>query len=130
MSYAITWEPKGAVKRFFGKVTGSELIQGVVEIQRDVRFDSMRWVINDLLEVTEISCTTADIEQIAAMDIGAALTNKYIKVAVVATNPEIVGLAQHYADTTLNVYPTRIFATHAEAKAWIGSNTDDLPWWR
>lgn len=119
MSYAISWEANGAVKRFFGNVTGDDMIQAVVEIEAGGRFDDMRYVINDLLDATGFSCSSQDVDEIAAVDMAAARTNKDIRIAVVATQPGIIELARQYADSPMNVYPARIFATLADARSWL-----------
>ena len=60
------------------------------------------------------------VDEIAAIDWGASLSNRKIRIAMVATHPEVVALAGHYARSTMNVYPTRIFPTMAEGRAWLG----------
>ena len=51
MSYEILWETKGVVKRFFGHVTSNELFQAGVDLQGNVRFDQLKYVINDFLGI-------------------------------------------------------------------------------
>ena len=52
MPYEIVWEPKGAVKRFFGRVSDAEVLQSGLEIECDPRFDNLNFVINDVLAGT------------------------------------------------------------------------------
>jgi hypothetical protein len=63
------------------------------------------------------------VDEIAAIDQAAALVNPKIRVAVVATAPEIIAAASQYADSPMNIYLTRIFSTPADARAWLGSPT-------
>lgn len=121
MGYTITWGARGAVKHFFGEVTGNDVMRSVVEIERDARFDRLRYVINDLLAATAFSCSLQDVDEIAAIDLAASRTNANILIAAVATMPEIVAAARLYAESTMNVYPTRVFATLEEAWAWIAT---------
>ena len=122
MSYEIIWEPAGVIKRFFGEINGAELMQAGIDTEGSSRFDELRYVINDFLEVTAFSVGTDHVDEIAAIDQAASITNRNIRIAVVATHPEIVALADHYARSPMNVYPTRIFLTMAEGRAWLGAS--------
>ncbi len=132
MSYEIIWESHGAVKRFLGHVNSFELIQSVIDVERDARFDDLHYVINDFLGCTRFSIHDRVVEDMAVMDKGASFSNPDIKIAVVVTSPQIIAAAREYVNSELNVYPTRIFATEGEARAWLGtsvqaSNSDVLP---
>lgn len=122
MSYEIIWEPCGVIKRFFGHVTSHDLLQSVVEIEMDARFDELRYCINDFLGITGISSSPQDVEEISVVDKGASLTNPRIKIAVVTTSPEVISLANEYANSSLNSYPTRIFSSLDEAGSWLAAN--------
>ena len=109
------------MKRFFGYVSRKEMLQTVIDTESDPRFDDLRFVINDFLDVRNISVSSDDVEYISAVDRAAAATNPNIRIAVVANRPEIIALADQYANSPMNAYPTRIFATLAEARAWLGT---------
>ncbi len=119
MSYELTWEQRGVVKRFFGSVTNDELMQSVIETERDARFDDIRYVINDFLACTECLIETRTVDEVAAIDSVAALTNSRIHIAIVTNLPEIVAAAKQYAESPINVYTTRIFATLKDARTWL-----------
>lgn len=119
MGCELHWEARGVVKRYFGHVSSEQLLEPVISTEADVRFDRLRFVINDFLEAQSVAYTPADIEGIAAHDIGAASVNPDIKVAIVTTLPEVIELVQHYEKASTQAYPTRIFSTMAEARAWV-----------
>lgn len=119
MSYEIIWETRGVVKRFFGDVTSHDMLQSVVETEGAPQFDDLRFVINDFLGITGVSSSLQDVEEVAAIDSIAAITNSRIKVAVVATSSVIIELAESYIRSPLNQYPTKIFQTLAEARQWL-----------
>lgn len=119
MSYEVHWEPRGAIKRFWGRVSSQDMIRSVVETEADARFDSLRYVINDCREVDQIAFSSEDVSNVSAMDLGASRTNPAIRIAVVATMAELIAFAEQYANSALNVYPTRIFATMEDARAWV-----------
>lgn len=97
------------------------MLQSVIDTESDPRFDDLRFVINDFLDVQNISISSDDVEYISAVDRAAAVTNSNIRIAVVANRPEIIALADQYANSPMNAYPTRVFATLAEARAWLGA---------
>lgn len=119
MSYEIHWEPRGVVKRFFGAVDGRDLIDSLVAVEESPQFDELRFVVNDFLAAESVTIGLDEVQTIASIDMAAALTNPNIVIAVVATNAEITALARQYAESPMNTYPTRIFATLAEARAWL-----------
>jgi hypothetical protein len=119
MSYELTWEPRGAIKRFYGRVTGKEFEQATTEIEGDERFDDLRFVIVDFSGVTEFSISDASLDYVAAIENAAALTNPKISVGIVASSPEAIKVAEQYASSRLVVYPTQIFPTQEETRAWL-----------
>jgi hypothetical protein len=124
VSLELHWEPRGVVKRFSGHVTGGDLLAPVIGIESDVRFEQLRYVINDLLDVQSFVVTRADVEDIAAQDIGAAATNSKIKVAIVAVGPEVIDLVEQYVKAADGAYPTATFSTMEEAREWASTPLD------
>jgi hypothetical protein len=125
LGYEQHWEDRGVVKRYFGQVSSEELLAPVIATEADERFDRLRFVINDFLDAKSVAFTQADIEAIAAHDRGAALTNPYIKVAVVAAQPEVIALVRRYMQAAALAYPTSIFSTMADARAWVAAPMQD-----
>lgn len=121
MSYDIRWEPRGVVKHFYGEVTDHDMMHSVIETESDPRFDELRYVINDFLDCAACAVANKTVDKIAVADCGAAFTNPHIRIAVVTTAPEIVSLTVRYAQSPLNRYPTRLFATIEDAQAWLNS---------
>lgn len=119
MCYQIVWEPRGVVKRFFGHLTDHDMLQSVLDTESDSRFDDLRYVINDFSGITGSCVDTSTIEDISVADSGAARSNPSIRIAVVTSAPEIRRLSECYANSPLNTYETRTFATEAEARSWL-----------
>lgn len=119
MSYELRWEPHGVIKRFYGEVTDHDVMQSVIDIESDMRFDAVRYVINDFLQCTGYAVSGETVDQIAVIDCGASHTNSHIRIAVVTTSPEVVALATRYAQSPVNRYPMRMFATMDEARTWV-----------
>jgi hypothetical protein len=51
------------------------------------------------------------------------MTNANICVAIVTTCPKVIAMAEVYARSPLNPYPTSILATLQEARDWIESRS-------
>ena len=119
MSYQIIWYPKGAIKRFSGRVSGSDIYHSVVDMHRDPEFDSIRYVINDFLAAESLSFAGFDIHEVAAIDQAASASNPNILIAVVASKREIIDLAREYVESPLCFYPTEIFPDMATAERWL-----------
>lgn len=120
MAYELTWEKQtGVVKRFDGYVTADEIARATVETQGDMRFDDLRYVINDFLACTEYVDDIKVIDEIAATDGAASLYNKKLVVAIVTTMPEIKRAAERYAKSSFHPNPASIFTTLADARGWI-----------
>jgi hypothetical protein len=92
----------------------------VSETEGDQRFDSLRYVINDFSGCISLNVMPSVVEEIAAIDHAAASMNRNIRIAIVATLPEVLAVANAYKSDPLHVYPTRIFGTMTEARTWLG----------
>ena len=119
MPYDLVWESKGVIKHFYGNVTASELLKAGIDTEADHRFDTYRYVINDFLDCAGLIVSSSVVDEIAAIDLAASASNARIRIAVIATSPEIIAAAAQYAKSDMNVYPTRIFSTLADARAWL-----------
>jgi hypothetical protein len=75
---------------------------------------------NDVLDCTGVTASPPEIEEIAAIDRAAAIINPNIRIAMVATLPEVVVAANACANDTLTIYPTGVFCSMADARAWLG----------
>jgi hypothetical protein len=121
MSLELNWEPPdGLVKRHFGHVTGAEVLEGNRIAEADARFDMLRYVIDDFTDCNSLDTSRADIEAIAAIDGAASVSNPSIRIAIVATHPEVMAASTAYANSALKSYTTQLFPTVAQARAWLG----------
>lgn len=123
MSYELVWEPSGVVMRLSGFVSNAELMRARGDVDGNERFDELRHVICDFRTSTGGSIDVDDVDELAAMDLAASRTNRDIRIAVVAaqTQAQVIELANHYARSKMNVYPTRTFSSEAEARVWLGA---------
>lgn len=120
MAYVNNWEHKGIYRKYDGEITGKDILHAVQEVEADVRFDDIRYVISDFLDISGIRYERKDIVLLASIDRAAAMTNPDIKVAVIINSPEMMDAVKIYTDSLGSPpYPTRTFATLAEARAWV-----------
>lgn len=123
MPYTLHWEPEGVLRRFHGQVTVAERQQSLAAICADPRFDRLRYAITDYLDVSEFGGTAQDTEEIAALHVAPLITNPGIVIAGVATHPVVLAdIARFQALGLIGDQPYQVFATVAEARAWIAQH--------
>lgn len=120
MPYTLHWEPEGVLRRFHGQVTVAERQASLAAICADARFDRLSYAITDYLDVTAFGGTAEDNQEIAALHVAPLITNPAIVIAAVAVHPDLLaGIAQFQALGFIGDQPYRVFATEAEARAWV-----------
>lgn len=123
MPFELHWEPGGVVRRYHGHMTVAERERSFDLICQDPRFDLLSYSITDYLAVTDYEVTPAATEEIAARHIAPLLTNPGVLIAAVVSDPRIIAAIGHFK--SLGFVPPetyRVFATMAEARAWIASS--------
>ena len=124
MGYDIIWQPpNGLIKRHFGHVTSSEVLAANIQAEADHRFDSLKYVINDFSDCTGLTVLPSVNAEIAAIDNAASASNPNIRIAIVATHPELVSTGNSYANNPLTNFTTRVFSSMKEAQSWLGLST-------
>lgn len=125
MGYEISWESKGVTKRLFGRVTDNDLIKATSIIQADPRIDDLDFVIIDFLDCVSHSVSDPALIEIAALEKAAAENSmRYARaktrVAIIAMDRKIIGLAMQYANFEMNTMTFGIFSNRSDARAWLG----------
>lgn len=120
MPYENIWEKDGVYRKYTQCIKGVDIIQAMGEVHGHELFDSIGYVINDFLNVTEINLNPAEIKTLAAIDKAAALTNPNIRIALVATMPTIQSMSEMYGDLmSESPYTCEVFSDLDEARKWI-----------
>lgn len=120
MAYTTDWEAHGVHWHYWDVVTGDELIRSNLDIYGDERFDSMKYQLVDLSQVSSFKVTRDEMLKIAAYDRAASLSNPRVKVAVVARINAIKSLTELYdAENLRSPWETRVFETLQQARDWI-----------
>lgn len=123
MTYAIDWEPQGAVLRFSGRISISDIERATTAYQGDYRFDQMHYVIADYTRITGCEASPAEIDYVCAVDSAARLSNGHIRMAIVTTSPAVIELATRYKAQPIQAFPLKIFASLADARRWLNGGT-------
>ncbi len=119
MPYSTTWTPRGVSWRYWGRVTGDELLRSNREVYGDPRFSGIRYQLVDLSEVESFDVSPHDMAVLAEADHAAARINPSIRVAVAAPNEMIRILSLYYeAESSDSPWEQQIFDSLADAQAW------------
>lgn len=124
MPFLLTWEPAGVYRQYHGDVTIAERKRSFDAICGSPRFDDLRYTITDYLAVRRYEITAPATAEIAALHIGPLLTNPRIRIAAVATRPDILAAIADFQTQGFTAAPYRVFATLAEARQWVGQAVD------
>lgn len=117
MAYELIWEARGIWRRFHGTLEPADLLASIDEVQRDPRFDDLRYSINDFLDVVNVHDVPGMLEDVLARTIGAAHTNRRIRMAIVTRLGELVARTRDLPEGVMP-YPVRLFDSLEDARAW------------
>ena len=119
MAYLNDWGVNGIYRIFTGKISGDEIIQAVLEIEGDQRFDELDYIINDFRQVDDYIISERDITTIVKIDNNAVKMNPQIRVAIVVTLDSLQEWAKLYCQKMHNSpYECKVFSHMEEAEEW------------
>jgi len=122
MPYSTVWEPRGVCTHFSGFVTAAEYVRSAEEICADARFDDLRFVIKDLLAITDHAIEPHALDPIAAIRYGARFTNPNIYLILLTVDARLAPLARPEPTSFMHgLYETRAFPDHAAARQWLAT---------
>lgn len=119
MGIEIHWDSHGVYRKFFGEVTADDIRQSIEQVHNDLRFESVRYSINDFLDATSVDLPKSVIAQAAMKTIQDSKFNTTLLMAIVAADPAALELAKFYTSPAYQPYQAAIFTTVAQAKEWI-----------
>jgi len=68
MPYTNNWEEKGLYRKFTGTINGIERLEANLKLHVDSRFNSIKYVLNDFTEVSDLRVETKHTNAYAASD--------------------------------------------------------------
>ena len=117
MSYKTAWTKQCVFVCYSGSCTETEVLNAVIELQSDYRFDSTYRALHDFSLCQSMSGAPEYLEELAARNIGAAASNANLKIAVVAKIPDVLAMLKRFEMLALSPYPLRVFETAEHALA-------------
>ncbi len=105
--------------RYWGQVTGEELLQSNREVYGDERFRGIRYQVVDLTQVERFDVSAYDMAILAKEDLAAARANPSVRVAVAAPNELIRMLSIYYeSESSDSPWEQQIFDSLSVAQLW------------
>jgi hypothetical protein len=126
MPYLTEWKDKGYYIKYSGRVSTDDVIQASVDIQGDPRFDNLRYIISDYLDIDILEYDADNFKEKisyhAFINAAASRSNPQIKRAVVATDKTVLSFADIYKNKSSEVDTPWEFSTFSsvdEAYKWV-----------
>ncbi|MCK4675470.1 MAG: hypothetical protein KAT61_06110 [Gammaproteobacteria bacterium] len=120
MGYRLDWEPVGIYWKYYGNISGEDVIDASTSIYGDQRFDTLKYKLVDFLDVESIKMDKDEVALIAYQHRSAERSNPYVKNAIVikSSGSEMAKkFAAFFSDSSWEV---RIFQDLDEANNWLG----------
>lgn len=122
----VDWTNRRVSVCYSGHCTEAEVLNVVIELQSDPRFDSTRQALHDFSQCESMLPSPGDLEELASRNIGAAVTNPNLRIAVIANKPDVLGMLERFNSIGLSPYPLRTFENAESAIAWLDSTPSSL----
>ncbi|MCK7580421.1 MAG: hypothetical protein MZV65_35430 [Chromatiales bacterium] len=121
MPYRINWEKQGIYNKLWDSVDIGQIRRMMDVIGADERFDGIHYVLNDYLDVTQLSLTPTHIDEIVAIDIAQSYSNpRYYSISV-AKDKNILKLLEYWASIHITPGRVALFTSLEQARAWIST---------
>lgn len=119
MPYLVKWETRGVYTRYYGVVTGADMLGNIEDVCRDERFERHRYHILDFSEATDFIATEREMLVNCGVLIGAAFVNHQVLIAAVVTRENVRAALDRLHALGVSPFVAKIFPTVAEARKWI-----------
>jgi len=121
MPCEIIWEEHGVYKRFSGLVSYAEYRRSQERVLADartdsLRYNSLRYIINDASAIEGFVGTADDAEESAAFNYATSLSNPAMRIAFVTSDFRLIAMVK--VASVLSSFPLKCFATLEAARAW------------
>lgn len=119
MSHHIDWAPSRVSVTYSGHCTEAEVLDLVIRLQSDYRFDATRQALHDFRQCTGMTESPMALEELAARNSGASASNPNLRIAVIANQPDVLAMLDRFESIGLSPYHLRTFADAASANDWL-----------
>ena len=120
MPYTNNWEENGLYRKFTGTINGIEILEANLKLHQDRRFNSIKYVLNDFTEVTDLRIETKHTNAYAASDRVISDRMLGLKIAIVVTTELQINLANAYLEEMKDSnFKCEIFTSLDDAYKWV-----------
>jgi hypothetical protein len=119
MPFHSAWEKHGVYIHYTGQTSDLEVAKVAETVEADHRFAHVRYVIHDFLECVSVTHSPQVIEEVAAIDGAASLTNPRTIIAVVHDREDVSAMVKAYLRAELSKFTLREFASLVLARRWL-----------
>ena len=119
---SLAWEDAGCVFTIKGRLEKEDIRRMALQEFADERFEHAKFLIVDLLEADYSIVSQRDISIIVAHTFDTPSENPDMKLAIVATDPHVIGMSEYYLSMMSNMewhWEARMFKTLEDARAWV-----------
>ena len=127
MPYELNWEDRGLLFKFWDVVTGDELVQSNLDAYSDPRFQNIEYELVVHSKSSVFEAPAEKVRQVARMDAEASKSNPRLKIAIVASQIVMRGLANLYrlqSEGEGGTWETEFFEIEEEARRWLAETLD------
>jgi hypothetical protein len=124
LTVELKWEERSVVATFMGSVSDEDIFGTQARVHGHPEFDSLKFVISDLLGIEGVSIVPNTFMLAGAYDCGASLTNPHIKYAFVTEDGSVRDLVEVYIQTLQKLdvtWDVRQFYSMDSARKWASS---------
>ncbi len=120
MKYSITWNQKLVRVDYAGDIENRDIESAHLALNSDERFYDCRYLILDIANCNLDRVSVPDLDLVVAIDLGASITNKALKVAMIASEQESILKASAYIDRLRNSsWSLKVFSSVDDATVWF-----------
>ncbi len=123
MPHTTTREKQGIYRKFNGIISGDEILDSNFETHKRDDFMQIQYVINDFSDVEGHSVDIVHTQAFASSDKVIANAKIQLKIAIVATQTEMVALAENYIKLMASApFECQLFDNLTDARQWANTS--------
>jgi len=120
MSYTNSWETEGLYRKFFGEISGDEILESNFELHANPNFKTIKYIINDFIDVTAYSIESSHTKAYASSDVVIANSKGKLNIALIVDQDELITLANGYREQMIGqLFECEIFQCVEDARKWV-----------
>jgi len=121
--YEVEWRDNGVYWKYYGDISGSEIIEVSQLIYGDPRFTEIKYKLVDFLDIYSVDLSKAEAAIIVKLHKAAALSNRSIENAVVAcSNGELANKFMFFFSSLC--WELLVFQDREKGSGWLASKCD------